>query len=140
MVAEPRQVINPILSRLTVTNLQIHQQNYNPFTLTVLTKEVSRKTNTLGSISARGEDTSLRQHDPTCSGTLPASYPMSVLANLFGPKLSINFDEILSRTHGNFEEQNKVLEPSITIYCIIINAYYNYNCIINSQYNYYTYF
>jgi len=51
------------------------------------------------------------------------------------PKLSINFEEILSRVHRRFKEQNKVLESSIIItdYCIIIsNAYYNYNCIINS--------
>ena len=36
-----------------------------------------------------------------------------------------------SRAHGNFEEQNKVLESSITVInlCIVINAYYNY-CII----------
>ena len=41
-------------------------------------------------------------------------------------KLSINFEEKLSRTHGNFEVQNKVLELSIIIinYCIIMNAYY----------------
>jgi len=40
------------------------------------------------------------------------------------PKLSTNFDEILSRAHGNFEEQNMVFETStvITNYCIIINA------------------
>ena len=43
-------------------------------------------------------------------------------------KLSTNFEEIISRSHGNFEEQNKVLEPSI----IIINAYYCYHCLINS--------
>ena len=44
------------------------------------------------------------------------------------PKFSIHFAEILSRVHGNFEERNKVLEPSIIIinYCIIINAQYNY--------------
>jgi hypothetical protein len=56
------------------------------------------------------------------------------------PKLSINFEEILSRVHRSFKTQNKVLESSIIIidYCIIINnAYYNYNCIINSQYNNY---
>jgi hypothetical protein len=38
-----------------------------------------------------------------------------------------NFEEIISRAHGNFQEQ-KVLESSIIIinYCIItINAYYN---------------
>ena len=43
------------------------------------------------------------------------------------PKLSINFEEILSRTLGNFKEQNKVSELSIIIinYCvIIIIAYY----------------
>ena len=40
----------------------------------------------------------------------------------------------------DFEELSKVLEPSIVIinYCaLIINAYYNYNCIINAQCNYY---
>jgi len=56
------------------------------------------------------------------------------------PKLSINFGEILSDTHGNFEEQN-VLEASIIIISysiiiiiiiIIIGAYYKCNCIINS--------
>ena len=55
------------------------------------------------------------------------------------PKLSTNFEEILSRVHPNFEEQNKILEPCIIIinYCIIIsNANYNYNCIINIYYNY----
>ena len=39
----------------------------------------------------------------------------------------------------NFEEQNKFLEPStiiINYIIIIINAYYNYNCTINSQHNY----
>jgi len=38
------------------------------------------------------------------------------------PKLSINFEEIRPRAHGNFEEQNKFLGPSIIIsnYCIII--------------------
>jgi len=52
--------------------------------------------------------------------------------------MSINFEEIISRISGNFEEQNKVLEPSIIInYCIIIiiiiiiiTAYYN--CTMNS--------
>jgi hypothetical protein len=45
------------------------------------------------------------------------------------PKLSINFEEILSRAHGNFEDQYKVLEPSIIIvnYCIDTN---NNNIII----------
>jgi len=49
------------------------------------------------------------------------------------PKLSINFEEILSRAHGNFEEQNKVLEPSIIIInlFIITNSYYCYY-LINS--------
>jgi len=38
------------------------------------------------------------------------------------------FQRILWRTYGNFEEENKVLEPAIIVinYCIIINAYYNY--------------
>ena len=34
------------------------------------------------------------------------------------PKLAVNFDEILSRSHGNFENQNKVLE----LYTVIINC------------------
>jgi hypothetical protein len=36
--------------------------------------------------------------------------------------LSINFEEIRPRAHGNFEEQNKVLGSSIIIsnYCVII--------------------
>jgi len=35
-------------------------------------------------------------------------------------KLSVNFEEIFSRAHGNFEDQNKVLDPSTIIvnYCI----------------------
>jgi hypothetical protein len=39
-------------------------------------------------------------------------------------KLSSNFEELLSSVHGNFEEQNKVSESSVSIinYCIIINA------------------
>jgi hypothetical protein len=45
-------------------------------------------------------------------------------------KMSINSKNFFfSRAHGNFEEQNKVLEPSTIIinYCvIIIIAYYNY--------------
>jgi len=43
------------------------------------------------------------------------------------PRLSADLKEILSHAYGNFEEQNKVLESSISIinYCIIIiNAYY----------------
>jgi hypothetical protein len=48
------------------------------------------------------------------------------------PKLTINFEEILSRACGNFEERNKVLAPPTIImnYYIIINVYYNY--IINT--------
>jgi hypothetical protein len=40
------------------------------------------------------------------------------------PKLFINFKEILSHAHQNFEEQYKVLEPFIIIinYWIIIDA------------------
>jgi len=34
------------------------------------------------------------------------------------PKWSINFEEILSRAHGDFEKQNKVLDCSV----IIINS------------------
>jgi len=51
------------------------------------------------------------------------------------PKMSINFEEIISRINGNFEEQNMVLEPSIINYCIIIIAYYS--CTMNSQCNCY---
>ena len=38
-------------------------------------------------------------------------------------KFPINFEEIFSRAHGNFEDQNKVLEPSTIIvnYCIDCN-------------------
>ena len=38
------------------------------------------------------------------------------------PKFSINFEEILSCAHGNFEEQNRVFKHSIIIinYCIIL--------------------
>ena len=38
------------------------------------------------------------------------------------PKLSLKLKEIFSRAHGDFEEQNTVLEPSIIIsdYCSII--------------------
>ena len=40
------------------------------------------------------------------------------------PKLSIDFEEILSRVHGNSEEQNKVLEsPTIIINYYTVNAY-----------------
>jgi len=51
------------------------------------------------------------------------------------PKLALNFKEILSRAHGNFEEQNTVLVPSIIItdyfiIIIIIKAY------CDSQHNY----
>ena len=37
-------------------------------------------------------------------------------------KLATNFKGILSRVHGNFEEQNDILEPPIIVinYCIII--------------------
>jgi len=46
------------------------------------------------------------------------------------PELSKNFDQILLRANGNFEEQNKIFEPSITIInygIIIINTYVYYN-------------
>jgi hypothetical protein len=41
------------------------------------------------------------------------------------PKLSINYEDILSRAHGISEDQNKFLESSTIIinYCIIINAH-----------------
>jgi hypothetical protein len=59
------------------------------------------------------------------------------LANLLWARSQIvyKFKIILSRAHGNFEMQSKVLEPSIIItnYCIIIsNTYFNYT--INAQY------
>ena len=55
------------------------------------------------------------------------------------PKLSKNFEEILSLARGNYEEQTEVLELSVIIinYCTVI---INCNCIINSQYNYYIIF
>ena len=45
------------------------------------------------------------------------------------PDLSINFEEIIWPTHGNFEEKNKVLGPFIIIsnnLIIITNTHYNY--------------
>jgi hypothetical protein len=43
------------------------------------------------------------------------------------PKFSINFEEIHSRAHGNFEDQDKFSKSSTFInYCIIVNAYDNY--------------
>jgi len=47
------------------------------------------------------------------------------------PKLSMNFEEILSRADGKPEKQNKVLESSVINinYCIII--------IINTQYSFF---
>lgn len=56
------------------------------------------------------------------------------------PKLSKNFEEILSFPQGNYEEQTEVLERSVIIinYCtVIFKASCNCNCIINSQYKYY---
>jgi len=40
----------------------------------------------------------------------------------------MNFEEIVSCAHGNFEEQTTVLGSFIIIinYCIMINAYFNY--------------
>jgi hypothetical protein len=56
------------------------------------------------------------------------------------PKMSINFEEIVSPVCEKLEEQNDFLESSLIIanYCIIIiiNAYYNYT--ITALYNYYT--
>jgi hypothetical protein len=52
-------------------------------------------------------------------------------------RLSTNFEEILSLAHGDFKDQNKVLESYIMIInsCIIINnPCHNY--IINAQYNF----
>jgi hypothetical protein len=42
-------------------------------------------------------------------------------------KMATNFEEILSRPHGNFKLKKNVFEPSIVFinYCVIvINAYY----------------
>jgi len=54
--------------------------------------------------------------------------------------LPTNFEEIISNTKENFEEQNAFLEPAMIIinYCVIItNEYSNYNCKMNSYYVYY---
>jgi hypothetical protein len=51
------------------------------------------------------------------------------------PKLPLNFEEIVRCAHGNFEDQNKILESSIIIInyrIIIINAYYD---TISAHYN-----
>jgi len=50
--------------------------------------------------------------------------------------MSINFEAILSRVHGNFEKRNKVLQSStitINYRVFIITAYYNYTI---NWYNY----
>jgi hypothetical protein len=53
-------------------------------------------------------------------------------------KLSTNFEEILLHTHGNFEEQSKVMEISIIInYCIIIIDLH-YSSVINAYCHHYT--
>jgi len=51
------------------------------------------------------------------------------------PTFSIHFEEIPLRDHGNFEDQNEVLESSIIIinYCNIILMH----IIINADCNYY---
>jgi len=67
-------------------------------------------------------------------GSIKSSFPVPLRRTgdpLWGrvPKLPINFEEIVSRAHTNFEEQNKISESSIIIinYCItIINAQYSY--------------
>jgi hypothetical protein len=47
------------------------------------------------------------------------------------PKLSINVEEIISRYHDNFEEQND-MEPStmiinyVIVIIIVVNAHFNY--------------
>ena len=49
----------------------------------------------------------------------PATLPYSRVGKPFWgrvPKSSINFEEILSRAHGDFEEQFEVLESSINYY------------------------
>jgi hypothetical protein len=50
------------------------------------------------------------------------------------PTFSIHFEEIPSRDHGNFEEQNEVLESSIIIinYCdiILMRIIINAKCLI----------
>jgi hypothetical protein len=53
------------------------------------------------------------------------------------PTFSTNFEEILFRTHGNFEEQSEVLRYSITIiinYCnIIVIIYAHYTVKANNN-------
>jgi hypothetical protein len=50
------------------------------------------------------------------------------------PKFFLNFEEVVSRAHGNSEEQNKVLDSSI----IIINylsLMYMFVCLFPCRYN-----
>ena len=49
-------------------------------------------------------------------------------------KIVYKFKKKSFESPWEFEEQTNVLESSIIIinYCVIINAYYNYNYIINS--------
>ena len=84
-----------------------------------------RGNETLGSIKVRTVSSLLEvllsfQEGP-CS--IQSSPRLANISQVQCPNcLSTHFEEIISRAHGNFEVQNKALEPSVIIinYCIIL--------------------